>query len=452
MEMTRAKTERQTGNRALVLGFLVAALMAASLMLTAKPAHAADFTVTSANGFGQGTLDQAIRAANDNPGADTIKFNIPQGEGGPVRVISSSFGMPAITDPVTIDGYSQPGSRPNSRQTGGTNAVILIEISGAEAGSTAGLSIRTSNVVVRGLAINRFGAQAGIDIVSGEGSKIEGNFIGTDASGTLDRGNNRGVLIRSEAGGNHAIGGASPDKRNLISGNNNGAAVSVGGSGGNKVQGNLVGVQKDGSSLLSNTSDGVALNSSNNTVGGLEPGAANVIAFNFGEGVSVGSEDNPIGNRILNNSIFGNSGLGIDLLVDDGGEGADNGVTPNDPRDPDTGPNNLQNFPVVTSAEKASGGKTTIAGKLDSTPSTKKKKSSFTVQFFSNPRNGDEGKTFLGQKKVTTNQKGKASFSFETSQPLNTGENITATATDASGNTSEFSAPRFVESSISGAP
>jgi hypothetical protein len=85
------------------LGFF-AALMAASLMLTAKPDRAADFTVTSANGFGQGTSDQAIRNANALPGADTIKFNSPEGEGGPVRVIFSSFGLPAITDPVTIEG------------------------------------------------------------------------------------------------------------------------------------------------------------------------------------------------------------------------------------------------------------------------------------------------------------------------------------------------------------
>jgi hypothetical protein len=143
--------------------------------------------------------------------------------------------------------------------------------------------------------------------------------------------------------------------------------------------------------------------------------------------------DAATGNRISRNSIFGNGspgGLGIALNND--------GVTANDNQDPDTGPNRLQNFPVITSAST-----TTIEGRLNSRP-----RRTFTIQFFSNPAPNfptgfGEGETFLGEKTVTTNDRGRASFTFATA--LTAGEFVTATATDAFGNTSEFSAARTVD-------
>ena len=409
-------------------GFLLAALLVASLLLVG-PAHASTFTVTNTNDDGPGSLRQAILDANARAGADAIKFNIA---GSGVNTISPSSALPGIKQAVTIDGYSQPGSSPNSRTTGAIDAVILVEINGFDAGSRPGLDIEASNVVVRGLAINRFPAP-GISIFGGKGVRIEGNFIGTDPSGTFDRGNDGGVVI--EAGREHSIGGSTPDKRNLISGNNIGAAVSVGGVGGNKVQGNLVGVQKDGSNPLFNTGEGVIVRSPNNVIGGAEPGAANTVANNFGFEVSVFG-DAATGNRILGNAIFSNGDPGIEL----GGDGVGR---EQDPKDPDTGPNNLQNFPEVISAEKISGSETIIRGTLDSTPSTRKKKKTFTIQLFANDPRADasanEGEIFLGQKRVTTDRKGKVSFVFETGQPLVSGDRITATATGPGGNTSEFS-------------
>jgi hypothetical protein len=125
-------------------------------------------------------------------------------------------------------------------------------------------------------------------------------------------------------------------------------------------------------------------------------------------------------------------GLGIDLNND--------GATANDSQDLDTGPNNLQNKPVISSA-KTTGGTTTIKGKLNSTPGT-----TFKVQFFSNPSGTDEGKEFLGAKNVTTGADGKANFT-KTVQKVSTGRAITATATDPGSNTSEFSAPKAVVAS-----
>ena len=138
------------------------------------------------------------------------------------------------------------------------------------------------------------------------------------------------------------------------------------------------------------------------------------------------------GNRVLQNSIFANGGLGIDL--------GDDGLTANDPGDADTGPNGLQNKPVVRSA-KTGALKTTIGARLNSTPNR-----TFTVQFFSNPAGGDEGKKFIGQKSVITDASGNVTFSFSPSQKVDAGRTVTATATSPAGNTSEFSAPRTVAS------
>src|SRR3712207_1780618 len=150
-QMVQTRADRTVGSRTLVLGFVLAALMASSLMLTARPAHADTFTVTNALNSGPGSLRQAIQVANARSGADTIKFNIP---GSGVKTIAPTSGLPEVTGPVTIDGYSQPGASPNTRATGAIDAVILIELSGIDAGGTAsGLTISAPNVVVRGLTI-----------------------------------------------------------------------------------------------------------------------------------------------------------------------------------------------------------------------------------------------------------------------------------------------------------
>ena len=420
--MIRTHVQRLVEGRTLIL---VIAALAAAILLFARPAHADTFTVTNSNDDGVGSLRQAIEVANANAGADAIKFNIP---GGGVKTIAPASELPEITGQVVIDGYSQPGTSPNSRSTGGLDTVILVELSGSGAGIADGLEVSAPNVVVRGLAINRFTSN-GINISPGTGARIEGNFIGTDASGTLDRGNGDGVDVN--VGGKNIIGGTTPASRNLISGNNT-KAVELDSQGDNRVQGNLIGVQKDGTSFMGGSQVGVEILTSNNIIGGTEPRAGNVIANSFGSGVFVLGT----GNRVSGNSIFGNGGLGIDLAGD--------GRTFNDPKDPDAGPNLRQNFPEITSAEKASSGTTTVKGTLDSTPSTRKKKKSFTIQFFRNPSTGDEGKTFLGQKKVTTNRQGKASFSFQTSRPISLGDRITATATGPGG-TSEFSDPVIVK-------
>jgi titin len=180
---------------------------------------------------------------------------------------------------------------------------------------------------------------------------------------------------------------------------------------------------------VSITSNGQA---TGNIVGDGTSGGSNTIAFNDGNGVRVATFGGPptTGNRVRSNSIFSNDGLGIDLNGD--------GRTLNDPKDPDTGANNLQNFPVLTSATTTSSGATTIQGVLNSAPNR-----TFLVQFFANPSGENEGKKFIGQRTVSTDAAGNVSFSFIPGQAVPVGQNVTATATSGS-NTSEFSDPKLV--------
>jgi hypothetical protein len=273
-----------------------------------------------------------------------------------------------------------------------------------------------------------------IDAPAATSDKVEGNFIGTDASGTQPLANgNSGVVVANDASKN-LIGGNTPAARNLISANG-GAGADIESSG-NRVSGNLIGTDKSGTVALGNSRDGVFVGgASETTVGGKVSGASNTIAFNGRDGVRVVTENVtivPTGVDILQNSIFSNALLGIDL----GGDGP----TPNDggtADDSDTGPNGLQNTPLLKSAI-TSGGSTTIKGVLDSKPNA-----AFTVQFFSNPAGGEEGEKFIGKQKLPPDPDGRVSFSFTPAHAVSGGQTITATATGAEG-TSEFSAPTTV--------
>ncbi len=491
-----------------------------ALFALAAPARAATFTVTNTNDSGTGSLRQAITDSNNAPGADTINFNIP---GTGVQTIIPASALPTITGPVTINGYSQPGSSPNTNGPGqGSNAVLRVELNGSGAGSSAsGLLLSSGNSTVKGLVINRFShygirltglnghtiegnfigtnasgttalgngfaglivnttndgvgntiggtTSAARNVISGNGgccadgvwihtvtpgNLVQGNLIGTDATGTADLGNSgNGVTIRHGSG--NVVGGATPAARNVISGNlQSGVRFHNGTTGGtvqgNSVRGNFIGTDVTGTNPLGNSGNGVWLDGGCGTVrdhvvGGTAAGEGNVIAFNSSAGVRIAADpcfisgwgSSAFGNSVLSNSIYLNDGLGIDL-------GA-SGVDANDPGDGDAGANNLQNFPVLTSASNF-GGNTAIAGALDSAANT-----DFTVQFFSSPAadasgNG-EGQTFLGAPmNVTTDGSGNATFSFTATPEVPVGHVVTATATGPGGDTSEFSAATDVTS------
>ncbi len=181
---------------------------------------------------------------------------------------------------------------------------------------------------------------------------------------------------------------------------------------------------------LANGSDGIRLDddSQNFAIGGVGPGQANIIAYNHGNGVTV-TGNNSFGDSIRGNAIFANSGLGIDLGND--------GVTPNHVGGLAAGPNGFENFPVLTQA--VVGSSTQIAGTIQSAA-----EESLTIDFYSNPAadpsGHGQGRVYLGSTVVTTDGFGNAAFNLTLAAATSVGSVISATATDASGNTSEFSA------------
>jgi hypothetical protein len=524
-------------------------------------ASANTFAVVNTNDGGAGSLRQAILDANANAGADTISFNIP---GGGVRTITPASPLPDITDSVVIDGYTQPGSSPNTVTTG-DNAVLLIELNGTNLGGSGtlypGLHISASNCIVRGLVINRFpgsGISLGISTTTITGNLIEGNFIGTNSSGAQALGNSDGInisfsnsttiggtapasrnvisgngygifastasvntLIQGNyigttatgaaalgnvsggifCGGNggDTIGGTASGAGNLISGNTNNAGVFVqpATSTGSTIQGNLIGTDVTGTVALGNFF-GIWLNSGaslGHTIGGAVPNARNVISGNRSHGMLISGnshnsqiQGNLIGTDITGTKPLGNAGGGIQIeaqafgnriggttagqpntiaynhgngilmtgdpfsvirnfmrgnaIFSNGLLGIDlggDGVTPNDPGDSDFGYNNFQNFPVITSVTGDSS-ETTIAGTLNSTPNT-----TFTINFYSNSScdasGYGEGAQQFGQSAigVPTDASGNVTFFATLPVTLPAGRVITATATDPNGNTSEFS-------------
>jgi hypothetical protein len=269
----------------------------------------------------------------------------------------------------------------------------------------------------------------------GTGIVVQGNLIGTNAAGTAALGNaGSGILITASAG-NVTIGGATAAARNVIVANDQ-YGIHLNGTGGNVVRGNLIGTDVTGTANWRNSLSGILVGSGNNVIGGPGAGEGNIIAFsgvnsNF-SGVQVACCNT--GNAIRGNSIFSSTGLGIDI----GGLG----FTANDNCDADTGANNQQNFPVLTSATNEAGS-TVIAGTLNSTANT-----SFTLDFYANTAcdasgNG-EGKIYLGSNMVTSDGSCNANFMVTLPVAAAVGDFVTATATGPGGNTSEFSACRQV--------
>jgi len=252
----------------------------------------------------------------------------------------------------------------NPFATGGTvelnqaNAVGVSVFNSASENTIGGTTPAARNVISANVG-------DGISLDGGFGSQIQGNYIGTDPSGTESAGNGFGgfgVSIENSTG--NTVGGTTASARNVISGNNGDAVGLTGGADGNKVLGNRIGTTASGTGNLGNGGNGVSISGSpGNSVGDGTAGGANTIAFNGSNGVRVAGAGST-GNEISRNSVFSNDSLGIDLVG--GFENAAH-VTANDPGDIDGGPQKLQKPPVVTSA-KNSPTKKTVLGKPSSAP------------------------------------------------------------------------------------
>ena len=293
--------------------------LAASL-LAAGSLSAATFTVTNTADAGAGSLRQAILDANANPGADTITFNIP---GSGVHTIVPATDYVAFTQSVTIDGYTQPGSSPNTNGPGlPDNSVHLIEIdgtntSGANGGFVLSFSAFSGSLefTARGLVINRAKSAALFATGASASGHIEGCFLGTDPSGLLSLPNVYGVDV--EVANNVVIGGTLPAQRNVISGNSyfqlSFGCLSAGGSG-HVVEGNFIGPDATGTASPTPAQPvraiGFCFQVSNVTVGGTTPEARNVISGNGAAGIGV---SNSLGNPGVHDIVIKGNYIGTDL-------------------------------------------------------------------------------------------------------------------------------------------
>ncbi len=304
-----------------------------------------------------------------------------------------------------------------------------------------------SNTVIGGTSPDaRNVINGGINVGSGTpptgatGNFIQGNYIGTDVTGTIELSCfNECVRLMDN---DNVLGGSSPGAGNRIAGSENLSAVHVQSGSGNVIQGNFIGTDETGTARLYIPAYGIRAYQVTGgvTIGGINPGEGNVIS-NCGL-AAVGVENTGTA-TIRGNSIFDNpganptTGLGIDLFIN-----STNGCTFNDAGDADTGPNGFQNYPLISSVTYGAS-TTTVNGTLSSAPST-----IFDVDFYGNPvcarrpQDLTEGRTYLGTKQVTTDGSGEATFSAVLDVALDNGSLVTATATDPAGNTSEFS-PRF---------
>lgn len=426
--------------------------------------------VTNTNDTGAGSLRQAITTANAAAGGSYIIFDIG---GTGVHTIQLDSALPALVKPIVIAGTSDIGS---VRANGGRPEIVL----DGKGGSFAGLTLNTgsANSEIRGLVLKNFNGDGIVSNVNGV--RITGNYIGRlTAAGTLASNGISGWGVRIVGGSRVAIGGSDPAERNVIVGATAGGIYLPSSTGRDQtIRGNYLGVLPDGSAapgllgygiqtdsaslqglmiggpgptdgnwIANTTQHGIYIQTvsswmtiTGNRIGTDAAGTAdwgtggdgillassssrgtvsnNVIAYSGGAGIrepgSSGSTRAFVGNR-----IYGSTGLGIDLGTA--------GVTANDAGDGDTGPNGLQNFPVLSSAS-ASGDSLYVAGTLNSTANQ-----AFRVELFASPtRHGStygEGQTYLGHIDVVTDGSGNASFARGLIANVAAGHYVSATAT-----------------------
>jgi titin len=317
------------------------------------------------------------------------------------------------------------------------NVYAGIGISGAANNQIGGTTAAARNVIsANGNASSGLGGVF-FAFAGTAGNQFQGNYIGTDASGTLALANvNDGIYLERAA--TNFIGGSTAGAGNLISANGVDGIYLTNNASWNVIQGNLIGTKADGTNALGNLHHNIELdvNATNNTIGGTAPDAGNHIAFaRFTEGfghAGVRIRNGSLNNLISENSIFNNTGLGIDL-------GAF-GVNPNVNCESGVAANAAnagQNYPVLTNVYSRV--TTQIRGALNS--GTGK---TYRLQFFSSPSgntNGyGEGRVFLGQTNLTLGASCSSNFTVLLPVSVPAGWVVTATATDPANNTSEFSA------------
>ncbi len=447
------------------------------------------FTVTSPADSGPGTLRQAILNANATPNLpliDRIEFVLTS------SVIAPLSALPVITEPLFIDGLTQPGSTCGATPA---NRVLPIGLDGSAAGSGAGIQFALSGgeASVRGLLIYNFPG-SGIEVSGATSGTIACNAVGTNAAMNAGLANGSGITLWNSS--NVVVGGGAAGQGNVVSGNTSHGIASLGSGAGNALYGNYVGLAADGTTVLPNGVVAVALHdagtivggptagqrnyivggslfgieisgsghvilgnhigadvngnapagagqarginvgtASDVTIGGESAGEGNLIAYNSGRAIRMNDDPAATGNRVIGNEMRDNGSLGFDIGED--------GLTANDPGDADTGGNNRQNFPDVTLAH-IDGGDLTVNLTQNSTNGGGAGSSTYpiTVHAYVADAAGFGGQRYLASAVIpAASAQAPVILNFGDAAALGVslGTDLVLTATDAAGNTSEFS-------------
>lgn len=279
---------------------------------TGDAADAALGNGVCATSTGVCTLRAALGEAKEGPNNFPVRIHF--GISGPgVRVIDVGSILPEIVvddPPITIDGYTQPGARPNTDPLI-SNAAIRIHLRGTtESSGNPLMRISGSDNVIRGLAMTRAFNKIHLRGAGCTNNVIAGNFIGTDPTGTYGASTRttyaNGIQI---TGGCHHnwIGLPTMEGRNVVSGNaGHGIALYYLGTNENLVMNNIVGLSPAGTSQIPNRVEGIDVNrdASYNVVGGFGPLEGNLVSGNLTGGIEVSHVDNAtVGNQILGNRV-----------------------------------------------------------------------------------------------------------------------------------------------------
>jgi hypothetical protein len=330
------------------------------------------FTVTTTADSGSGSLRQAILSANADAsaGTDLINFNIPVTDAGHVyykndgvpgqltqanvtpttaaddstiadidpdwahswwTIQPTSRPLPFITHPVTIDGYSQPGSVMNSTSassSAGLNGILRIELDGSGTGN--GLFLLGGNSAVQGLVINRANSNVGLWIWNpgldgnntvGTGNTIQGDYLGTNIAGTASLGRG-GLYVYTNS---NTVGGSTAAARNILSGRSGANAVYIFDADSNVVQGNFSGINAAGTTALAEVNIEIR-RGNHNLIGGTDPGARNLIVSG-GSGVTITGSPSQADGNIVQGNYIGTNAAGSALVIAGGAAGSGIGVS-----------------------------------------------------------------------------------------------------------------------------
>lgn len=375
------------------------------------------------------TLRAALQETMSGLGGQTLRFDLPDCPGAGCK-IQPTAGLPHVWKSLGIDGRSQPGWR----------GTPLVWLDGSLAGDVDGLGFDTAGVkgsVVQGLSITGYGGNNGRAIVlhnTAVGVTIKGNWLGLAPDGVSVVRNRVGVDGLSGAGGDHRLGGPDAGEGNRIAGGDFGLVVM---GNGNVTQGNVLGLAADGVTPVQAPHYGIAMwGGRGGLIGGTSPGEGNTVVGSGDKGIWLHTGTTRV--SVLGNSLSGNRYMGIDL---DG-----NGVTANDGVYDSSRANEGMDHPVLGGAGISTGGDALTVYGTVGTGAGQAAFAGARVEVFkaSVSRSGHgDGRVYLGH--VVADASGRFAGTLAVAPgSVAEGEVLTATATDTSGNTSEFGPNRAV--------